>query len=137
MVTAGRMSGMVIQALRYLGQGNVDDNIIRILKKRLSGDDKCQLMDDIRYAPVWIGNIFRQLQDKKTTEKTTIISAEKVFRVINKNIFIKTHEAADKTELSQRTVENSITKLKRAGFLKRIGSPKSGHWKILSTDKNK
>ena len=86
--------------------------------------------------------------DKKTTEKTTLKSAEKVrrkcgesaekvFRVINKSIFIKTHEAADKTELSQRTVENSITKLKKAGFLKRVGSPKSGHWKILSTDKNK
>ena len=49
----------------------------------------------------------------------------------------KTHEAADKTGLSQRTVENSITKLKQAGFLKRVGSPKSGHWKILGTDKNK
>jgi len=63
MATAGRVSGLVIQALRYLGQDHVDDNIIRILKKRLSGDDKCQLMNDIRNAPVWIGDIFRQIQE--------------------------------------------------------------------------
>ena len=62
MATAGRVSGLVIQALRHLGQDHVDDKIIRILKKRLSRDDKCQLIKDLRYAPVWIGTIFRQLQ---------------------------------------------------------------------------
>ena len=62
MATAGRVSGLVIQALRYLGQNNVDDKIIEILKKRLSSDDKRQLINDLRFAPVWIGVIFRQLQ---------------------------------------------------------------------------
>ena len=62
MMTAGRVSGLVIQALRHLGQDHVDDNIIGMLKKRLSGDDKRQLINDLRYAPAWIGNIFPQLQ---------------------------------------------------------------------------
>jgi hypothetical protein len=62
MATAGRMSGLVIQALRYLGQDNVDDKIIGILKKKLSSDDKRQLINDLRFAPVWIGIIFRKLQ---------------------------------------------------------------------------
>jgi len=62
MATAGRVSGLVIQALRHLGQDHVDDNIIGMLKKRLSDADRHQLMNDLRYAPVWIGNIFRQLQ---------------------------------------------------------------------------
>lgn len=62
MATAGRVSGLVIQALRYLGQDNVDDKIIGILKKRLSSADKRQLINDLRFAPVWIGTIFRQLQ---------------------------------------------------------------------------
>jgi len=62
MATAGRVSGLVIQALRHLGQNNMDDNIIGILKKRLSRKDRHQLINDLRYAPVWIGNIFRQLQ---------------------------------------------------------------------------
>jgi len=63
MATAGRVSGLVIQALRHLGQDQVGDNIIDILKKRLSDADKRQLINDLRYAPVWIGNIFRQLQE--------------------------------------------------------------------------
>jgi len=62
MATAGRVSGLVIQALRHLGQDHVDDNIIGMLKKRLSSDDKRLLINDLRYAPVWIGVIFRQLQ---------------------------------------------------------------------------
>lgn len=61
MATAGRVSGLVIQALRHLGQDHVDDRIISMLKKRLSRDDKRQLINDLRYAPVWIGAIFRQL----------------------------------------------------------------------------
>ena len=62
MATAGKVSGLVIQALRYLGQNNVDDKITEILKKRLSSDDKRQLINDLRFAPVWIGVIFRKLQ---------------------------------------------------------------------------
>ena len=63
MATAGRISGLVIQALRYLKQVNVDSTIIARLKRRLSYDDKSTLMNDIRYAPVWIGNIFRKIQE--------------------------------------------------------------------------
>ena len=62
MATAGDVSGLVIQALRYLGKDHVDDKTIGILKKRLTWDDKRQLMRDLRYAPAWIGSIFRQLQ---------------------------------------------------------------------------
>jgi len=62
MATAGRISGLVIQALRYLKQGNTDSVVITKLKRRLSGADKNTIMDDIRYAPAWIGSIFRQLQ---------------------------------------------------------------------------
>jgi hypothetical protein len=63
MATAGRISGLVIQALRYLKQGNVDATIIAKLKRRLSDEDKMTLMNDIRYAPAWIGNIFRKIQE--------------------------------------------------------------------------
>ena len=65
MATAGRISGLVIQALRYLSQDHVDSDVVAKLKKRLSVDDKGQLMNDIRYAPAWIGNIFRQLQERE------------------------------------------------------------------------
>jgi len=61
MATAGRISGLVIQALRYLKKNNVDSAIIAKLKRRLSGEDKSTLMRDLRYAPVWIGEIFKRL----------------------------------------------------------------------------
>lgn len=62
MATAGNVSGLVIQALRYLGKNHIDDKVIGLLKKRLAGEDKRQLMRDFRYAPAWIGSIFKQLQ---------------------------------------------------------------------------
>ena len=55
------MSGLVIQALRYMKQRNIDEKIINSLKRRLSAEDKKQLISDIRYAPAWIGEIFKQL----------------------------------------------------------------------------
>lgn len=64
MSTSGRISGLVIQALRYLKQINVDATVIAKLKRRLSDKDKSTLMNDICYAPAWIGTIFRQLQDE-------------------------------------------------------------------------
>jgi hypothetical protein len=62
MASAGKISGLVLQALRYLGKNHVDSTVIEKLKSRFSEKDKNQLVNDIRYAPVWIGDIFRQLQ---------------------------------------------------------------------------
>lgn len=64
MATAGKISGMVIQALRYLGKDHIDEKVFVILKKKLTSDDKRQLMRDLRYAPAWIGSIFKTLQDR-------------------------------------------------------------------------
>jgi hypothetical protein len=67
MATAGRISGLVIQALRYLGQKNVDKQVIAQLNRRLDAEAKRQLMKDIRYAPTWIAEIFRNLSGKETS----------------------------------------------------------------------
>ena len=64
MATAGRVSGLVIQALRYMKQENIDDMIINKLKRRLSVEDKKQLVSDLRYAPAWIEKVVRKLQKK-------------------------------------------------------------------------
>jgi len=61
MATAGRISGLVIQALRYIGQDNVDDIVVNKLKRKISDGDKKQLIKDSRFAPVWIGEIFKRL----------------------------------------------------------------------------
>ena len=64
MATAGRISGLVIQALRYIGQENVDDRVINILKRKLADKDKKTLMADLRYAPAWIDKVLRKLNEE-------------------------------------------------------------------------
>lgn len=61
MATAGRISGLVIQALRYMGKTHVDDRVIGILDRQLSDGDRRQLVKDARYAPAWIATIMRRL----------------------------------------------------------------------------
>lgn len=67
MATSGRISGLVIQALRHLGQKNVDDQVLAQLDRRLDAQARLQLMKDICYAPAWIADIFRDLVAKETS----------------------------------------------------------------------
>lgn len=55
------MSGIVIQALRWLGRKNVDADVIARLRRNLSADDRLALLQDARYAPGWIADIFHRL----------------------------------------------------------------------------
>jgi hypothetical protein len=61
MATAGRISGLVIQALRHLGPSYVDDGTIVILQRKLSQHDKKELLADIAYAPAWLGVYLRKI----------------------------------------------------------------------------
>lgn len=64
MATAGRISGLVIQALRYLGRQQVDERTLNTLADRLDGEALNQLKSDIRYAPGWIADLIRTLQNR-------------------------------------------------------------------------
>ena len=37
---------------------------------------------------------------------------------------------ADRIKVSNRTIEKNIAKLKKEGIIERVGSTKSGYWKI-------
>jgi hypothetical protein len=67
MATAGKVSGLVIQALRHLGQEHVDKQVIAQLARLLDGQAKSQLTKDIRYAPAWIADIIRDLAVRENT----------------------------------------------------------------------
>jgi len=49
-----RMSGLVIQAFRYLGKAHVTDNRVKQLRDLLSPKDRRQLLKDLPLAPVWM-----------------------------------------------------------------------------------
>jgi hypothetical protein len=59
MATAGRVSGLVIQALRHLGRSHVDARAIAALSERLAPEDKAVLLADAWLAPAWIADIMR------------------------------------------------------------------------------
>ena len=61
MATAGRKSGTLIQALRHLGQAQVDDKVIGTLRRQLTAADRAIIRKDLRYAPAWIADILRKL----------------------------------------------------------------------------
>jgi len=61
MATAGRKSGTIIQALRHIGQRNVDEKTLAILDRNLTAEDRAQLLKDLPYAPAWIAELLRRL----------------------------------------------------------------------------
>lgn len=67
MATAGRISGTVIQALRWLRKSNVDDHVIAVLRDRLDSEDMAQLSKDINYAPTWIAEVIRTICSESET----------------------------------------------------------------------
>jgi len=67
MATAGTTSGLVIQALRWIGRSHVDDQTCALLAQRLTTDDKRKLVSDARYAPAWVAAIMHRVADTGKT----------------------------------------------------------------------
>lgn len=63
MATAGRTSGMVIQALRWMGQKHVDEKVVATLRRNLKPEDRAALAKDTHLAPAWIAAILRRLSE--------------------------------------------------------------------------
>jgi hypothetical protein len=61
MAAAGRLSGLVIHALRWLGRDVVGAPQITHLKRTLPAEQRCLLLHDLRLAPTWMQPILREL----------------------------------------------------------------------------
>ena len=48
------VSGLIVQALKYLGKDNLDDEMIAYLKQKLSAEEKKELLDNIHFSAEWI-----------------------------------------------------------------------------------
>ena len=64
METAGRLSGLLIQALRELGKEHVTPERREHLKRTLPADKRRELIKDLRLAPAWMHPIFRELAEE-------------------------------------------------------------------------
>ena len=65
MATAGRITGLVIQAMRFLGQDKVNAKVVAKIDEQLTSEDRRTLIRDIKLAPAWIADIFRELAESE------------------------------------------------------------------------
>jgi hypothetical protein len=65
MEAAGRLSGLLIQALRELGQEHITQQRRDHLKRTLPADKRRELLKDLRLAPAWMHPIFRELAEEE------------------------------------------------------------------------
>jgi hypothetical protein len=63
MAAAGRLSGLLIQALRALGEERVTQQLRDHLKRTIPADKRRALLKDLRLAPAWMRPIFRELAE--------------------------------------------------------------------------
>jgi len=61
MATAGRISGTVIQALRYIGKARITPAHRQSLLRRLGATEKQQLLKDRHYAPGWMRPLLEEI----------------------------------------------------------------------------
>jgi hypothetical protein len=66
MAAAGRLSGLLIQALRELGKEHVTPERREHLKRVLPAEQRRELIKDLRLAPAWMHPIFRELAEEES-----------------------------------------------------------------------
>jgi hypothetical protein len=64
MEAAGRLSGLLMQALRELGEEHVTPERRAHLKQTIPADQRRELLKDLRLAPAWMHPIFRELAEE-------------------------------------------------------------------------
>ena len=62
---AGRLSGLLMQALRHLGKEHITPARIEHLKRALPAKERSLLLKDLRLAPAWMHPLFRELAGRK------------------------------------------------------------------------
>lgn len=64
MAMAGRLSGLLVQALRELGKEHISPERIEHLKRTIPLKARQELLKDIRFAPEWMHPIFKELAEE-------------------------------------------------------------------------
>ena len=54
----------------------------------------------------------------------------KILELMRDNKYITTKELSEHIKISTTAVDNNISKLKKKELIRRIGSPKGGHWEV-------
>jgi hypothetical protein len=63
MAAAGRLSGLLVQALRHLGKEHITSARVEHLKRTLPVKERKRLLKDLPLAPAWMHPLFRVLAE--------------------------------------------------------------------------
>jgi hypothetical protein len=63
MAAARRVSGLVIQALRYLGERHVTPQRVAHLRRTIPAEQRRTILKHLRLAPAWMHPILRNLAE--------------------------------------------------------------------------
>jgi hypothetical protein len=63
MAASGRLSGLLMQALRHLGKEHITPARVDHLKRTLPAKERQGLLKDLRLAPAWMHPLFRELAE--------------------------------------------------------------------------
>ncbi len=66
MAAAGRLTGLLTQAMRHLGRTHITSARLAHLKRTLPAKERQQLLRDLPLAPAWMHPFFRELAGKKS-----------------------------------------------------------------------
>ncbi len=64
MAMVGRLSGLLVQALRELGKEHITPERIEHLKRTIPLNARQELLKDMRFAPEWMHSIFKELAEE-------------------------------------------------------------------------
>jgi len=71
------------------------------------------------------------MEEMPTPEKGWEKSSEKILEAIRRNRRISAREIGERVGISPRAVEKLISRLKREGYLNRVGPDRGGYWEIV------
>lgn len=61
MACAGRLSGLLIQAFRFLGSEHITKHRIALLRSALPANERSAVVADLAYAPVWMRHCLKEV----------------------------------------------------------------------------
>jgi hypothetical protein len=61
MAVAGTASGLVIQALLFIGKEHLGKDIAQKLKRKLTAKEKLELRKDLKSAPIWMRDFLKEI----------------------------------------------------------------------------
>ena len=55
------ITAMIIQALKAIGKGNLNEKQFEIIRRRLSDADKAAVLNEAQQTSVWLNNTIKQI----------------------------------------------------------------------------